>query len=195
VFNDDQQQFLAPHPPNEKVVQFFEESNMALIGKIQELVGVDENDKQSLIKNFTDAENTIKKSDALKLSQYEDVKIFFEGIDAQMNEIANVIQLAPDDIVKNFNDKPYANFLEKGVTEIEDLIAQNAVFLLYERVDQDQPESDSKAGGGAKKKKSWSRSRRARKTSGQARVSLKRLNKMKRESHPSIKKRSTSLKK
>ena len=46
--------------------------------------------------------------------------------------------------------------------------------------------------GGASKKKSWSRSRRAKKHTN---VSLKRLNKMKRESHPSIKKRTTSLKK
>ena len=198
VFNDGQQQFLAPRLPNEKVVQFFEDSMAKLIDKIQGLDEVDQTNKQSLIENFTDAKNTIKGSNALKLSQYEDVKIFFDGIDAQMLEIANVIRLTPGDIVNNFNDKPYANFLEKSVGEIEDLIAQNTVFFLYERVDASPvsiaTESSATAGGAStKKKKSWSRSRRAKRHNNN--VSLKRLNKMKQESHPSIKKRSTSLKK
>jgi hypothetical protein len=200
VFNDDGSRFLAQHAPNQIIVDFFANKMETLIDRIN----VDENankiaNKNEIIQNFADAAVEIASSDILKLAQYEDIKTCFDGIDAQINDDINNLSAiggTKQTIVDYFSQSPYTEILKKDIADVEEDIARNAVFFLYEQVDQPQPEPQPQPlEGGGQKKKSWSRSRRMRKTSGQSRVSLKRLNKMKRERHPSIKKRSSSLKK
>jgi hypothetical protein len=194
VFNDDNTRFLAQHLPNKQIVELFESEMGALIDRINQ----DENvnkiaNKEAIIQNFTDAAVEIASSDILKLAQYDDIKECFVGINAQMDEdVGNASEIGKtkETVIEYFRNTPYAEILKKDIAAIEEDIAQNAVFFLYERVD-----NPIEGGTNKNKKKSWSRSRRMRKMKGQSRVSLKRLNKMKQERHPSIKHRSSSLKK
>lgn len=197
AFNNDGSRFLAQHAPNQIIVDFFANAMAALIDRIN----LDENanklaNKNEIIQNFTDAAFEIASSDILKLAQYEDIKTCFDGIDAQINDDINNLSAmggTKQTIVDYFSHTPYTEILKKNIADIEEDVARNAVFFLYERVDQPAPVNTLV--GGTNKKKAWTRSHRARKTSNQARVSLKRLNKMKQGHHPSIKKRSSSLKK
>jgi hypothetical protein len=114
-----------------------------------------------------------------------------EEIDNQVRTLQFLLEskqtLSEDQIIQIFSKPIFHDYIHLTPAELNKKIAQNATFFLYERID-----THTSLAGGASKKKSWSRSRRTKKHTN---MSLKRLNKMKQENHPSIKKRSTSLKK
>lgn len=191
VFNNGEgKPYLAKSQLNEGILEFFFNSIVAIINDVtvQQIDKKLEQQKNTFIANLTEAALEIIDSDILSLAQYNDVNNQLDVLRYQtMHNFGQVSLLSKQQIVNIFKYSQFNEILRKDINQIDEEVSQNVTYFLYELV-------AASLGGGASanKKKSWSRSRRAKKHNN---VSLKRLNKMKQESHPSIKKRSTSLKK
>jgi len=167
---------------SEGILVFFLDSITAII---DDVTAQQKDNKNIFIPKLVEAASEIIDSDILSLAQYDDVNNKLDVIRLNIQFNFDIFCNVPkEQIVAIFKYSQFNEILNKDINQIDEEVSRNATYFLYEL--------DTVSVGGAIKKKSWSRSRRAKKHTN---TSLKRLNKMKRESHPSIKKRTTSLKK
>ena len=164
-------------------LEFFLNSITAII---DDVTAQQKDNKNIFITKLGEAASEIIDSDILSLAQYDDVNNKLDVIRFNIQFNFDIFcNVSKQQIVEIFKYSQFNEILSKDINQIDEEVSRNATYFLYEL-------ATTATVGGASKKKSWSRSRRAKKHTN---VSLKRLNKMKRESHPSIKKRTTSLKK